>query len=99
MTDLVKDLTAWEALDKVKSLRKAWESCNGALYKNVAVEHMQDFLEACIAKWGQPFMDCVSRELHEERFPSAVWSGDKGYRNVEFPPLTLLAEVAEEQED
>lgn len=60
-------MTPHQALDRVKSLRAGYNACNGSLYKNVAVGHVQEFLEKCQARWGDAFMDCVKRELTEER--------------------------------
>lgn len=83
----VKDMTPFEALDHVKSIRAGYNACIGGLYKNVAAEHMQNFLEQCIDKWGQRFMECVKRETHEERWgPDSYtrWHGDEGKREIVF---------------
>jgi len=83
-----KDFTPHEALDKVKELRAGWDACIGALYKNVAVGLMQDFLETCIAKWGRKFMDCVSYErdleICGEKFMTRNGK-DKRRRDLVFP--------------
>ena len=83
----VESLTPFEALDHVKSLRAGWRACNGALYKNVAVDQMQSFLEQCIAKWGERFMECVKREKDEEICGKDYMErcyGDKGRREQVF---------------
>ena len=81
-------MTPFEALDHVKALRDGWRACNGALYRNIAVQQMQEFLEKCIAIWGERFMECVKRERDEEILSPAYMSihyGDKGRRDVLFP--------------
>jgi hypothetical protein len=90
----IEGLTPFEALDKVKSLREAWRACNGALYKNVAVGHMQDFLEECIAEWGQRFMDCVEHELLVAIYGKHACSSDpdRGKRELVFGEGAARAE-------
>jgi hypothetical protein len=89
--ELVASLSFNEALDRVASIREGYKSCNGSLYKNVAVGVMEDFLQACIAKWGRhPFMDCVEREYARENASEEIVSsfrGDKGLRPAEEPPV------------
>ena len=83
----VEEMTVFEALDRVKSLRAGYNECVGALYKNVAVEHMQSFLEACVAKWGPKFMECVKRENDAEKCTADYMThyyGDKGRRDLLF---------------
>jgi hypothetical protein len=87
MTSDVSQLTFNEALDRVISIRKGYNACNGSLYKNVAVNVMQDFLESCIEKWGrEPFMTCVKREYLEELCGEDAAKrqyGDEGKRPTE----------------
>jgi hypothetical protein len=87
-TDKVDGMTAWEALDHVKSLREGYNACNGSLYKNVAVDLVQSFLEQCITKWGRRFMECVEREYAEENASLRIvesFRGDAGKRSLVFP--------------
>lgn len=62
----VENMTPFEALDHVKAIRAGYNECIGSLYKNVAVDQMQRFLEQCVDKWGQRFMDVVAYERDEE---------------------------------
>ena len=95
----VEDLTPFEALDQVKRLRAAWRACGGALYKNAAVGQMQTFLEACIAKWGESFMECVARERDEELCSLDYmerYYGDKGRRKLVFPEVLERGQIEED---
>ena len=83
------------ALDHVKQIRAGYNACTGSLYKNVAVGEMQTFLEKCIAKWGERFMECVKREADAEVCgPDWVPSyGDKGKRELVFPEFVKKEDV------
>lgn len=79
----VAALTREGALDKVKEYRQCSREMVGSLYPNVLQDHVQQFLELCVARWGEGFMKCVERERSEETYGKDIVDrvyGERGRR-------------------